>query len=147
MVYSDSIVTLCQYIVDKLTDNAEALGLVDIYYGDQERIATSPAACVEPGPKNRDLQGANRRTENTITIYVIVYHSEIRSPQSNRKDADALAEAIEAVLHLDPTLGGYVRHSYVTNISPGYVNKINGPMRASRLTFEASNITMLPPSP
>ena len=143
MAYSDSIVTLCQYIVDKLVAHSEDLGIVDVLYGDQERIAVSPSVCVEPGPKLRDLQGATRRTENRITIFVIVYHSEVRSTQSNRKDADALAEAVEAVLHLDPTLGGYVRHSYVTSIVPGYVTKANGPMRASRVTFEASNMTRI----
>lgn len=147
MTFTDSLVTVVDAVTAKLESNVEALGLTDVFFGDQDLIPRSPAACVEPGTKERDLQGANRRTENTFTIYILVYHSEVRSPQSNRRDADVLAEAIETLLHQDATLSGLVRHCYVVKVESGYARKQNGVMRSSRITFEASNMTRLPSSP
>jgi hypothetical protein len=147
VTYTDSLVTVSDAIVAKLEEHLEELGLNDVFFGDQDLIPRSPAVCVEPGDKVRDLQGATRRTENVFTIYLLVYHSEVRSPQSNRRDADSLAEAIETLLHGDATLGGLVRHCYVIKIESGYSRKSNALMRSSRITFEARNMTMLPSSP
>jgi hypothetical protein len=147
VTYTDSLVTVADVLVAKLEASADSLGLTDVFFGDQDLIPRSPAACVEPGDKTRDLQGATRRTENVFTIYILVYHSEVRSPQSNRKDADTLAEAIESLIHSDATLGGLVRHCYVTQVQSGYARKQNALMRSSRITFEARNMTQLPSSP
>ena len=147
MALTDSIEALASYVYDKITASMEDLGVTAVFYGDQDLLPSSPCVCIETDDKVRVLRGATRRTDNTFTIYVLVYHSEVRSPQSNRQDADRLAEAIEAVLHLDPTLGTQVQHSYVTQLASGYVRKGGQLMRSSRLTFEAKNTTQLPPSP
>ena len=147
MPFTDSLVELTQYVFDKLTLVKNELEVVDIFYGDQDRIPRSPTLCVEPINLRRELAGATRRTNNIFLIYVLSYHSEVRSPQSNRKDSDKLAEAVATVLHADPTMGTRVAHSYVIETVSGYQVKSNQMFRANRLTLEARNITQLPPSP
>jgi len=147
MPLTDSLVAVADVIYDKLTANMESLGLAGVLYGDQELLPSSPIACVESDNKTRDLRGATRRTDNVMTVFVLLYHSEVRSPQSNRRDSDLLAERVEALLHLDPTLGGIVTHSYATQLTSGYVVKNGQLLRASRITFQATSVTSLPPSP
>ena len=144
MSLTDSLVTVVDAVVAKLEAAADDLGLTDVFYGDQELIPRSPAACVETGTKDRSLRGATRRTDNAFTVYVLVYHSEVRSPQSNRRDADVLAESIETLLHQDKTLGGLVTHCYVTRLESGYSRKQNALLRSSRLTFVGENVLQLP---
>lgn len=147
MALTDSLVELTQFVYDKLTLAKNDLAVTDVFYGDQDRIPRSPVLCVEPFNLRRELTSATRRTTNTFLIYVLSYHSEVRSPQSNRKDSDMLAEAVATVLHADPTMGSLVTHSYVIEMVSGYQVKSNQMFRANRLTLEAINKTQLPPSP
>lgn len=126
--------------------NAQSLGIPDngIFYGDQERIPVSPTVCVETGDKKAGLYGAGRMTELKLTIYFLVYHSEIRAVQSNRRDADILAETIGKLLNSDATMGGLAIHSFVNQISSGYATKQNTTMRASRIEFEVTSQERLP---
>lgn len=134
---------LVDYTIQLLTDHLE-LGLQDVFYGDQDFLPRSPAACVEPNNKKQELKGAPRRTEVTLSVYVIVYFSHIRDTEVNRRDADLLSEAIEAVLHLDAQCGGRVIHSMVTENASGWATKSSTPIRASRLSFEATTQAQLP---
>lgn len=143
MTITGSLVTVADALTAKLVANKESLGIEDVFYGDQNLIPRSPAVCVETGNKARALAGATRRTDNIFVVYILVYHSEIRSPQSNRRAADALAESIETLIHQDPTLGGLVTHGYVTSVEPGYVDRPNT-MRACRITYEGQSRTLLP---
>jgi hypothetical protein len=146
MPLTDSLVVVTQYLFDKFNVQSvkDQFGLTDVFYGDQSLIPRSPAMCIESGPKDRQLQGAMRRTQNNISVFLLLYHSEIRSPQSNRKDADTLAEAIELFVHQDKTLGGLVTHCYCTQVVPSYVTKSDQPMRAARIVVEATTTTNLP---
>jgi hypothetical protein len=127
-----------------LSTNAVALNLEDVFYGDQQRIPRTPAACVESGEKRRALKGAPRMTLVDITTYVIVYHYKLKSVQEIREDNDLLAEAIETLVHSDCKLGGYVIDSMVTSVESGYQMKGNSLFRASRLTIEARSQVLLP---
>jgi hypothetical protein len=148
MPLTDSLVVVTQVLFDKFTSLRDTLELTDVFYGDQTRIPRSPCLCVESGTKTRELQGAMRRTTNVFQVYLILYHSEVRDSQTNRKEVDVLAEQVEALVHADPTLGGIVTHSYCTSLTPGYVPKASGTLfKAARITVEATTTTNLPPSP
>jgi hypothetical protein len=141
---TDSLVTVSKYIETMLSTNAVALNLEDVFYGDQQRIPRTPAACVESGEKRRTLKGAPRMTLVDITTYIIVYHYKLKSVQEIREDNDLLAEAIETLVHSDCKLGGYVIDSMVTSVESGYQMKGNSLFRASRLTIEARSQVLLP---
>jgi hypothetical protein len=148
MPLTDSLATVTRYLFDKFDSLQDALGLQDVFYGDQDSIPRSPCLCVEPGPKNRVIGGVNRRSDNTFYIYLILYHSEVRSSQANMEEVTLLAEQIEAVVHQDPRLGGLVTHCFCSEVAPGYARKATGgPMRAARITVEAMDKTNIPPIP
>lgn len=136
----------CDALVDLFSANIEDLAIGDggIFYGDQERIPTSPAICVEPNEKRSSLYGGGRMTEVTLSVYVLVYHSEVRSLQDNRRDADKLAEDVTDLLNADATFSGRATHCYVTSVQSGYSTKTNTTMRSSRIVFELTSQERLP---
>lgn len=143
------LVATAQALVTKFKNNSVVLGLADdsVYYGDQTLIPRSPTLCVEPDNKEQELRGGSRRVNATVRHYILLYHSEVRSPQSNRLEADQLAEAVEDLIHADATLGGLLIHSYVTGIDSGYPTKQGVQWRGSRITFEGYAVRQLPASP
>lgn len=144
MPLTDSMVVVSKYIETVLTNANGTLLLADIFYGDQERIPRTPAACVEPGEKRRQLNGMPRKTQVDMTVYIIVYHYRISSLEEVREDNDELAELIETAVHVDAQLGGNVVDSMVTSIESGYQVKGKSLFRASRLTIEARSQALLP---
>jgi len=132
-----------------LEANSNALGIADggIFYGDQERIPVSPAVCVEPNNKASELYGAGRMTQVKLTLFILVYHSEIRNITTNRLESDQLAEAICTLVNADATFFGMAIHCYVTDVTSGYSTKANTTMRASRITWEATTQERLPNNP
>lgn len=152
MVLIDSYTALAQDVKTRLEDNASALGLKAVYYGDQERIPYTPTAAIEPGGKERRLNGMPRRTEVSLTCYIIVYHYSLASTQDIRLENDTLAEDIETFLHEDCQLKDTngemtVIDSMVPNIESGIMVKRNTLFRASRITFEARSQVQLPYAP
>jgi hypothetical protein len=135
--------TFCERIYDLLITNQEALGLADVFYGDQQQIPRTPAACVEPDKKSRELSGNPRMTTNNMSAYVLLYVSKLTDPQDNARQALEVGEAVETLLHADPTLGGFLVHSYVTSVEPGYRARGNSQFRACRIEFQGFNKTML----
>lgn len=129
-----------------LNENTEELEIPDdgIFYGDQTRIPTSPCICVEPSTKVPTLKAAGRMTDVVITLYILVYHSEIRELTANRRDADLLAEDICDLVNFDPNFFGLAIHCYVTDVTSGYSNKVNGTIRTTRITWEATTQERLP---
>lgn len=130
----------------------EDLGIVDIFYGDQQQIPRTPTVCVEANEKSRVLAGAPRRVLNELSCFVIIYFSVVNdSVQSNSEGADQLAETVEAEIHKDPTLGGLVIHSLVSRSEAGFQSRFMAGaitrFRASRLTVTGQSKTMLPMSP
>lgn len=149
MTYTDSIPVLNKFLVNKFEAKKADLGIADVYYGDQERIPRTPAVCFEPGEKDRELNGAPRRTKVDITLYCLVYHNPVKAVSSIREEDDLLAEAIETEIHadrqfLDETGDPQVIDSMVTSIESGYQQKANSLFRVSRLTVEARVQIQLP---
>lgn len=135
---------LADYVVQLLQNHAAELGLLDVFYGDQDFLPRNPAAIVEPNRKEQELKGAPRRTAVQLGVYVVLYVSAITDTQTSRRDADRLGEEVEAVLHLDAQCNGQVIHSLVTINESGWSTKRSTPIRASRLTFEATSQDQLP---
>lgn len=144
MALTDSINEVTQYVKQKLEDHKDTLGLEDVFLGDQDRIPRTPAACVEPGNKTRELAGAPRRTAVFMEVYTLLYHTDVRDVQENVKAANKLAEDAEALLHQDSDLGGLAIHCYVTEMQPGYVSRGRVLMRATRITLQVQSKVMLP---
>lgn len=149
MTLTDSYVAFAKDVQTRLEAAKVTLGIEQIFYGDQERIPVTPAVCIEPGDKKRTLNGLPRRTEVQMTVYLLVYHYQLDSPQTIRENNDELAESIETFLHQDaqfrdgssvPT----VVDSMVTSIESGYQPKRNSLFRASRITLEARSQMQLP---
>jgi hypothetical protein len=140
--------TFAKDVHDRLEAAKVTLGIVDVYYGDQQRIPRTPAVCVEPGGKTRELNGLPRRTAIRLTVYLIIYHYQLTGPEAIRENNDELAEDIEDFLHLDAQfrVGGdmTVISSLVTAVESGYQQNRNSLFRASRLTLEADSQEQLP---
>lgn len=151
MAFHNSYLQLAKDIQARLEGQKVAFGLTDVFYGDQDKIPRTPAICVEPGDKTRNLNGLPRRTEVNMTVYLILYHYQLESIQVVREDNDTLAEQIEDFLHQDPQLrdnlgNATVIDSLVTRIESGYQQKRNSLFRASRMSFEARSQDQLPMS-
>lgn len=151
MALSQSLSEVCTYVFNKLDASANkiAIGYLAVFYGDQDKLPTTPMICIEPDRKVRTLNGVPRRTLVEFRVHVILYHSGVTSPQTNRRDADEMAEEIEALLHADPRLGASAGtqlavNSLVTSIESGYVTKAGSLVRASRLTFDVTSQAQLP---
>ncbi len=141
-----SLVEVCDFLFDKMVDNKANLGLADVFFGDQDRLPTTPVVCIEPGIKRNLLRQAAgaRMLDVVFELTILVYHSFITSPQENRRGADALAEAIEAVVHSDRTLGNRVIHGYCPEIQSGYTTKSGSLVRANKVSYSAQSQYILP---
>ncbi len=127
---------IVQYIVDKFEANKNALGVKNVYYGDQNRIPHIPSITVEGGDKDREYTQTGLQTTVSLPVYIYVYHSGIRDLQITKKANDELSEAVEALLHQDVNLGGLVINGLVVNIEPGYANRGKEIFVVHRLTWQ-----------
>lgn len=143
---TNSLVLISDYLYQKFKDNMANLEIEDVYYGDQDKIARPPAICVEPADIKNLLKqaAAARRIDIEFYISFLCYHSEITSGQSNRRNADRLAERVAALVHADRTLGGLVIHGYCTDVHSGYATKGNTLMRANKIDYYAKSQFDLP---
>lgn len=141
---TDKISVVATYVRDFLDANKADLQMLDVWYGDQDKIPRQPAACVEAGPKARELNGAPRRTQVVMEVYVIIYHEQIADGQESQRLSEQRAEATEDLLHQDSALSGLVIHSLVTSNEPGYVRRGGQQVKASRLTLQCTSQKMLP---
>lgn len=146
MALTLSMVDVAFKIYTKLTDNRNDLGLKAVYYGDQERIAGTPVACVEPTSKSNNLNTSAlaRKLDPTIETSILIYHSVVQSTQATRLEADQFGEAVETYLNTLRDLDGLVIHAYVSVMESGYLTKGNTVMRACRLTHTAKTQGYLP---
>lgn len=152
MTYTSNMETLVQFYVDQLNANKNVLGIQGAFYGDQERIPFTPCVCVEGGEKDRQLNGAPRRTLTIVTIYFLVYHTQLKPAVQVRKDDDRVADTIEAFIHTNPQLRTNISDpetdqavdSLVSRVESGYQQKSNSLFRASRLTLEVRVQEQLP---
>lgn len=140
---------IAEALVTKLETNKVSLGLADVFYGDQEKLPSTPIACVEPDTKTNTLSSAQRKVQIEFQVFILLYHSAVQSPEANRRDSDQLAADIETLIHADrtllrPDLTDRVIHCMIESVASGYVTKSNTLVRASRLTFSALSQTILP---
>jgi hypothetical protein len=124
--------------------DSQTLPFEGVYYGDQDKIPTTPIVCIEPDDKSNVLNGVPRKTLTTVGLYLIVYVDKVQSPQLNRKESDEIVEQLEDFLHADPTMGGAAIHSLVDRIESGSSNKGNTIYRAARITFSITTQQFLP---
>lgn len=145
MSLTDKISLVNQAHFDLLDSRKIALGLADVFYGDQALIPRTPTVCVDAGSMDRDLNGVSAKgtTENTFRIYHLIYVGKVQDAQLNLKQSQQLAEAIMDVLHEDITMGGLVLHGYVRTIEPGYVRKRDGILKVERLSWQGMNKTRI----
>ena len=136
---------VAQAIQTVLIDNQVALGLTDVFYGDQDIIPRYPCVCVEVDLKSTPPTEVNPMTYglNTFEILLILYNSKIEDVDTLRLETDTLAEDIADVMHKDFRLTGLVTFGYVTTIQYGYVVKQGRLVRSAKLTWRAINKTPL----
>lgn len=144
-----SIVTVAQALEQMFRDNMADVGLKAVYYGDQDKIATTPALCVEPATKANNLRISgggfgHRMVDPTINIDLLLYHGAVASTQNNRLEADQFAERCETLIHSNRTLGDIVINGYVTDLESGYSRKTNTLYRTTRLAYECTTQGLLP---
>lgn len=146
MILTKSLVVIADYMLDKLKDNKATLGIMEAYYGDQDKLATTPVVCVEPQYKANALRQAAtaRMLDIEFNLTFLVYHSFIVSPQENRRGSDALAQDIEDLVHSDRDLNGLVIHGYCTLNESGYTTKGNSLVRSNKITYVAQSQFVLP---
>ena len=125
-------------VKDLLEANKIPLGLEEVYFGDQNRIPRHPTVCIEPTSQRNEIAGVATpmRLMRTHTVTAILYHSKFVDTQTQRRDCDAMAAAIEELIHANVTLGGLVIHAYVSGIDSGYSRK-DGIIRAAGITVTA----------
>lgn len=146
MEEASKLTVATQGVFDILEANQTALGLTDVWYGEQLRIPRTPCIAVESGNVTRELAGMAQpggRTVNTFTIYVIGHLSILQDVQISRKQVDELMEAVEAVLSADTSWGGTVIHGYPTSYEPGYSTRQGESFRSGRLTLQGITKTRL----
>lgn len=147
MPLTDQVDVFTNAVWSLLEANKSVLGLHDVWMGDQDRLPRTPCVSVEPGMKQRELNGIPRRYQVQLEAYVMVYMDRIQDTQNNERQVLVISEAVEAVLHSDSTVGGIVIDSAVVETNPGYVNRGGTLMSATRLTFRAMSQKMLPYPP
>jgi hypothetical protein len=143
---TDSLTVWAEWVrnyLDNETWKTEA-GIAQVLYGDRDRIGVVPLVCIEPSEKGRRFVGAHRRTEIDFEVYVLVYYGTMQATADNRKEVDAIAEAVELRLNSALTCDGLVINSLVTNLTSGVANKGGSFIRATRLTFTATSRVNLP---
>jgi hypothetical protein len=133
-----------------LKPNANDLGIVRVYYGDQEYIPEIPAVCVEPANVERALIATSMQTDNEFLVSVLVYCANVEGVEDAQHDADEVAEAVARKINGDGTaggsgtrFGGLVIYGYVQTSQYGYVVKANKLMRANRMLVYARSRTRL----
>jgi hypothetical protein len=131
-------------MIDKLTAAKGALGLEDIWYGDQDLYPRQPCIAVEPVSVDRTLAGASLHgtTENQFQLFLYIVHGTVKDVMQNRRDADELCKNVELLLHGDLSLGGTVIHGFVTRNEPGQAAR-GSLLAVTRLTWEALTKTLL----
>jgi hypothetical protein len=145
---TDKLSDLTTYFIALLEAAKTDLGILDVFYNDQDRIPRNPAVCVEPGSLTRELRGLPRMGRVELTITFIIYHNMVMDKQDAEMTNTLLAEAVELAVNQDPKLGGLVIDGMVTRVEHGYMAKNRGSVyRASLLTYVATSQVMLPYPP
>jgi hypothetical protein len=123
------------------------LNIANVWFGEQVKIPRTPAVCVIGDSKKREPKGAPRTVTNTFLLRVDVYIMKVQDTTENEREALALADNLEVVLHNDMTFDGLVYGSLVTANEQGTFNKAGANFRSARLSLELQSRTLLPMRP
>jgi hypothetical protein len=145
---------LTEYLINLAKTKASELGLVAVYYCDQEYIPEVPALCIEPAQVVRELDGAPMRTTNEFLVSALMYCANVEGVENAQHDADLMAEAVADMFNQDGVapgaaspdgtrFGGLVIYGYVQSSEYGYVVKSSKLMRANRMLIYAKSRTNL----
>jgi hypothetical protein len=146
-------ITVVAKRIETIVDAAKAtfrVPVLDVWYGDQDRIPRTPAICIEPNEKNRTLAGLPNMTENEFQIYIMVYHNKAQDNQNTRLECDQVAFDVEKLLHQDLQLTAgnpsdpMMIHGFVRSNESGYTFKAGTLYRSARLSWFGKNKTSLP---
>jgi len=146
MTQMANLLEFSESIEQLLIAHKDDLDLQEIYFGDQDRIASTPAACIEPMTKDNNISpnAASRILTPILEVVVIVYHSAVQSTQQNVREVIAMAQNIEDLINNQINFGGTVISSYVARLESGFITKAGTPMRATRLSVIAKTRRTLP---
>jgi hypothetical protein len=147
MPQTEFITELSQYMYDLVYNNRLILGFEDVYDGEQDLIPRTPACLIVMGEYTREYTGAPFRTDNTFTVFLMLYHEKIQDTQLNQRECMEQAEQLMLFLHQDLTMGGLVINGFVSNIEPGYIKSGKSMTYVSRLTWTAFTKTMIDTTP
>lgn len=148
MPLTDKTTVLAQYIQSLINTNKAALGLDDVLYGEHENIPKAKTAVVNSGTKTREIAGAampGGMSLNRMTVIITVYNSTVGAEGVQRLAVDQLAEAIEALLHTDTTMGGLLIHGFCETMDPGIKFNTGSMFRVTQITFIGQSKTRITP--
>lgn len=145
-----SLTPIALAIKQHLEDDA-SLGLVRVWYGEQELVPDTPSCAVAPNQTLREWQGAPYRTLNEFSINVLAFTAGLQSQEEVQLEADQKAEQIAQSLNLfslPPNLGGtrvngMVVSGMVANLEYGFAVRGNKVFRAGRITWHGMSKTGL----
>jgi hypothetical protein len=101
---SDSTLEIADRFLEILTAQKVALGIQDVWFGDQLMIPRTPALCVEPGVERRSLNGVPDMTQMLIDTTIFLYHSVVGSEQQQaRRNCIQFAKDVQHYLHVNHT--------------------------------------------
>lgn len=140
---TNSLDEVAQALVDVIKASAGPLGLKDVWYGEEDLVPKTPAVSVVPDRKRRDIIETGYMARNDFEVVITLFHSRLASPTLVRRETIQLAEQLEDVIHADRTLGGLLVHSYVTELTPGFVRRGNVVMKATQLGWSGFTKTRL----
>jgi hypothetical protein len=132
---SADVDAVAQALVDRLEANKVALGLVHVWYGDQQLIPEMPAACVEIPTNSRERSNTGHIVMNNFETNIFVYHSQLQEINTTRKEVAQLGMAVANVLDADGRYNDLLIDSYISTIEPGYAERSNVFLQAVRLTW------------
>lgn len=152
MALSGRTLTIANTFFDILNGAKLTLNLADVWFGDQSILPRTPALCVEPGVKRRDLKRVQFSTDNNIDTYLLLYHSKLgpeTDQQVERRKCVEFAENIEEFMHInhirlfDTYNNQLTIDTHCTDLDPGFSYKSGTLYNAVRMTWTSLTKTYL----
>lgn len=140
---TDSLLVVSKYLYESLEAEKDSLGFKAVWYDIEGLAPTTPAVIIEPQNKSRAISNTGHMVENTFQVSIILLHSRMASKSETNEESLEFAEAIEAHLHSDKTLGGLIVHGYVTGLQQGSVNLQRTLLRATALSWQGMSKTRI----
>lgn len=140
---TDSLLVVSRYLYNWLDTDKNALGIRAVWYDIDSLVPTTPAIFIEPQNKRRIISNTGHMVENTFQVSIVLLHSRMASKSETNEESLQLAEAIEAHLHTDKTLGGNIIHSYINSVEQGSVALQKVLLRATALSWQGMSKTRI----